>query len=117
MQKLSFSAGFELFVKKCNCRNLSLLQDAGETTRRRIETTVNHLFICGEPAWLAALARLNWLAQLVRSLAFSLVWNFFACSSHVAGKPLVTSRNVSGRNDLQHDKKQKRHLKSAFVFF
>ena len=54
MQKLSFSvgsiSGVELFVKKYNCRNVSVIQDASETT-------VNHLFISGELASLTSLSR------------------------------------------------------------
>ena len=54
MQKLSFSVGsisrVELFVKKYNCRNVSVIQDASETT-------VNHLFISGELASLTSLSR------------------------------------------------------------
>ena len=60
MQKLSFSVGsisrVELFVKKYNCRNVSVIQDASETT-------VNHLFMSGEPAWLAELASLTSLSR------------------------------------------------------
>ena len=52
------------------------------------EKTVNHLFICGEPAWLAELASLT-------------------SDPFLAGKPLVAWRNVSGYNDLQREKSKK----------
>ena len=59
MQKLVFllvlTNRVELFVKKYNCRNLSMIQDAKEKT-------VNHLFICDEPVWLAELASLTSLS-------------------------------------------------------
>ena len=82
---LVLTSRVELFVKKCNCRNLSLIQDAGETTRRRNDRKPS---MCGEPAWLAELASLT-------------------SDPFLAGKPLVAWRNVSGYNDLQREKSKK----------
>ena len=61
MQKLLvLISRVELFVKKYNCRNVSLIQDAGETTRRRNDRKPS---MCGEPAWLAELASLTSLSR------------------------------------------------------
>ena len=92
MQKLLvLISRVELFVKKYNCRNVSLIQDPGETTRRRNDRKPS---ICGEPAWLAELASLT-------------------SDPFLAGKPLVAWRNVSGYNDLQHKKKAKKSVEKC----